>query len=1173
MSNTTKNKKKNTKQNMVDNDKAKQKAGKKSTVPQKLSIETIQQTVPIFSIHEKYGLIETYPGCYVRSYYIGDNNYMTAPDDEQLKMFADWRRLLNSFGNNMEFAVSINNRTMSEQDIREANMIKETGDPYDYLRKQMNRIITDRVRDGKNSIRKDKYLTVAVHEPTPAKAALVFGRLDKNIDQSINRIGGSSAKPIALEDMLDILYGLYNDPSEHFIQKSKIFDAKGDIVEVSSFDFDNMRRMGLTINDLIGPVSMEIKPNKMRMGKKWVRTLKVTSMPSQLRDDFISKVTDMSFDCLTTINYKAISTRDADTLINTNLTMIRDEKVKRIRQGQKNGVYDDSFIPAEVLDREAEALTLRDDVRENDEKLFKTTLTVSIFADNEEDLDQFSEIVVTEYKRASAQLTTMISQQEEGFNSTLPLCYNQIKAKRTLKSSSAAILLPFDILELNDPGGINYSCNLVSKNLVVANRLSYANFNSFILGSSGCVDRDTEFFNGKEWKSIADYQEGEKVLQFDTNTNEATLVVPERYIKAPCDKMYHFETAWGINQTLSPEHRVLYRTYLHRSKKYSEMKEMSAEELYQHIKERPFHGRIQTNFDYSGPGIDMTDAEIKVMLAVICDGTFDYRYPDNNYCSVRLSKQRKIEELRSILIEWGEPFKECVTNDGYTRFYFQAPRREKEFSSYWYNCNKHQLQIVCNNILKWDGCITRGKSFVTAIKSTADFIQFAFSACGYRATITLTERKGEIRVINGKKYERSSDIYTVNIAAHTMTGFDYVDDYGINKIDVQEVKPEDGYKYCFTVPTHALVLRRKGRVFITGNSGKSFTAKNEMLNVFLKSNADIVIIDPENEYGALAKLLGGEVIEIRPGGVNRINPMEVAYTDNDDTSPLQTKVDFILRLFELIIKSPFGMTSVQEGIIDEEVRKLYSPFINDDGDLEYINPDDMPTLTDLQRALAKRPEREALELAGSLKLYTGEGSLNVFGGKSTVNVNNRFVVYQIRDVNRLTSLAMLTILDHIWNQVVANRKLGKQTWFYVDEIYLLFQNEYSAEFLEQFFRRARKYGGVPTGITQNVTPLLESKTGREMLQNCEFVQILKQSGPDREALKSLFNLSDTQISYITASPKGQGLIYNGRNVIPFYSSFPKDNDCYKVMTSDQKEIAQYALEKKKAEAEKNRDKK
>lgn len=831
---------KNTKNNKINNDKLQKKAGKKSTVPQKLNIETIQQTVPIFAIHEKYGLIETYPGCYVKSYYIGDNNYMTAPDDEQLKMFADWRRLLNSFGNNMEFAVSINNRTMSEADIREANMIKETGDPYDYLRKQMNRIITDRVKEGKNSIRKDKYLTVAVHEPSPAKAAMVFGRLDKNIDQSINRIGGSSAKPVSLEDLLDVIYGLYNDPSEHFIQKSKIFDAKGDVVEVSSFDFDNMRRMGLKINDLIGPVSMEIKPNKMRMGNKWVRTLKVTSMPSQLRDDFLSKCTDMSFDCLTTINYKAISTRETDTLINTNLTMIRDEKVKRIRQGQKNGVYDDSFIPAEILDREAEALTLRDDIRENDEKLFKTTLTVSIFANSEEELDQYTEIVMTEYKRASAQLTTMTSQQEEGFNSTLPLCYNQIKVKRTLKSSSAAILLPFDILELNDPGGINYSCNLVSKNLVVADRLSYANFNSFILGSSG--------------------------------------------------------------------------------------------------------------------------------------------------------------------------------------------------------------------------------------------------------------------------------------------------------------------------------------------SGKSFSAKTEMLNVFLKSNADIVVIDPENEYGALCKLLGGEVIEVKPGGPNRINPMEVAYTDNDDTSPLQTKVDFILRLFELIIKSPFGMTSVQEGIIDECVRKLYSPFMNDDGDLEVIPPDEMPTLTDLQKELAKRPEREALELAGSLKLYTGEGSLNVFGGLSTVNVNNRFVVYQIRDVNRLTSLAMLTILDHIWNQVVENRKLGKQTWFYVDEIYLLFQNEYSAEFLEQFFRRARKYGGVPTGITQNVTPLLESKTGREMLQNCEFVQILKQSGPDREQLKTLFNLSDTQISYITASPKGQGLIYNGRNVVPFYSSFPKDNDCYKVMTSDQKELKQYALEKKREEAKRVREK-
>lgn len=819
---------------------------KQYEVPNKINLETVQQTVPIYSVHEKYGLIETYPGCYVRNYYIGDNNYMTAPDEDQLEMFKGWRRVLNAINSNMEFAVTINNRTMNEDDIREANMLKETGDEYDYLRKQMNKIIMDRISDGKNSIHKDKYFTIAVHAESPKKAALAFNRMDRDLDASLSKIN-SSAKVIPLEEMLEILYGIYNDPSEHFIQKTKIFNDEGKTVEVSSFDFDNMRRQGLTINDQIGPTSFEIQKSKMRMGKKWARALRLSDMPAQMNDEFLSNVTDMGFNCLTTVNYKSMTPKDADVLVTKNLSLIRDEKTKQIRQGQRNGVYDDSYINPELLDREAQALTLRDDMHENDEKLFKTTVTVVVFADTEEKLEQYTESVITEYKKASAQLTTMINQQEEGFNATLPLCYNQLKVKRTLKSSSAAILLPFNILELNDRDGINYSCNLVSKNLLVYDRMSSQNFNGFILGTPG--------------------------------------------------------------------------------------------------------------------------------------------------------------------------------------------------------------------------------------------------------------------------------------------------------------------------------------------SGKSFTAKTEMLNVFLKRNADIVVIDPENEYTALAKMLGGEVINIVPGGPNHINPMDIAYADvpddddeNNSKSPLNAKVDFILRLCECILKSPFGTSSAQETIIDECVHKLYAPFIGPDGELDYIPPEEMPTLTDLQKLFQECKEPEARELSMALKLYTGNGSLNVFGTRSNVNVNNRFVVYQIKDVgDRLKNLAMLTILDHIWNQIVENRKIGRETWFYVDEIYLLFQNEYSASFLNTLFRRARKYMGVPTGITQNVTPLLESPTARDMLQNCNFIQILKQAGPDRERLKEILNLSDTQIGYITSSPKGQGLLYTGSAVVPFYSVFPKNNDCYRALTSDAKEIKAIEAERKRIVARQNKN--
>lgn len=813
-------------------------------IPKKFNIETVQQSVPIHAVHEKYNLIETYPKCFVKLYSIGDNNYMTAPDEEQREMWKGWRRLLNSMGHTTEFAVTINNRTMNEDDIREANMYKETGDEFDHLRKQMNDVIMRRVADGKNSIRKDKYLTIAVHEESPALAARIFSRLDNDVDTSLKRIS-SSAEPMSLLDTLDVLYGIYNDPSEHFVQKTKVINDDGKLVTVSSFDFDNMRRQGLIINDLIGPASIDIQTSKIRMGKKWLRALRLTDMPSQLSDNFLSNISDMNFNCLTTINYKPMTTKEADVLINSNLTMIKDEIAKQRRTGYKYGIYDDSYVNPDFLDREGEASLLRDDVRQRDERLFKTTLTIVVFADTEEKLDQYTDVVITECKKASAQLTVMSNKQEEGFNATLPLCYNVLKNRRTLKSSSAAILLPFSILELNDPDGINYSCNLVSKNLLVYDRMASDNFNGFILGSSG--------------------------------------------------------------------------------------------------------------------------------------------------------------------------------------------------------------------------------------------------------------------------------------------------------------------------------------------SGKSFSAKLEMMSVFLKRNADIVVIDPENEYGALAQMLGGEIIKIQPGGANHINPLDITTMDNssdsEEKSPLHTKIDFLLRLFECILKSPFGTSSVQENIIAEVIQGLYAKFVLPDGTLDYIPPEEMPTLTDLQQALQKRGEPEARDLSMALKMYTGDGFLNVFGSRSNVDVNSRFVVYQINNIgDRLKAPAMLTILDHIWNQILANKKIGRETWFYVDEIYLLFQDENSAKFLNELFRRARKYLGVPTGITQNVSPILESPIARDMLQNCSFIEILKQAGPDREKLQDLLNLSDTQLEYITSSPKGQGLLYTGQNkaVVPFYSSFPKDNDCYRALTSDAKEIKQIELEKKKAAARQNR---
>ena len=364
-------------------------------------------------------------------------------------------------------------------------------------------------------------------------------------------------------------------------------------------------------------------------------------------------------------------------------------------------------------------------------------------------------------------------------------------------------------------------------------------------GPPGCVDRQTEFFNGKCWKSLADYKEGDKVLQYDTETGKASLVKPLAYIKKPCDKMYHFETKYGIDQTLSSEHRVLYvnKTHKNGKKVWSDnIHEMSAEEFKEKQNSGHFNGGFLTTFDYAGKGVPLSDAEIKLMLAVICDGSFNKRERQKDYCIVSLKKQRKIDELKAVLKEAGIEYTEHSKTGGYVTFRFKAPRVEKSFGSFWYRCSKHQLEVVCENVLKWDGSVdSEGrKSFCSTSKESADFVQFAFSACGYRACIHEDKRVGQTYKTGGKEYERISNSYTVTISDNTIVGMAWHNDGRKNNPVLTEVTPEDGYKYCFTVPTHALVLRRNGKIFISGNSGKT-TALNAFIEYIPKTRETLVI--------------------------------------------------------------------------------------------------------------------------------------------------------------------------------------------------------------------------------------------------------------------------------------------------------------------------------------------
>lgn len=330
---------------------------------------------------------------------------------------------------------------------------------------------------------------------------------------------------------------------------------------------------------------------------------------------------------------------------------------------------------------------------------------------------------------------------------------------------------------------------------------------------SGCVDCDTEFFDGHKWKRIADFEPGDKVLQYNDD-GTASLVTPSAYHKYPCDKLWHFKTKYGIDQCLSDEHTVWY--YNH-SNKFVSLPFSEVRRIHETNKEG-FAGKFLKVFNYGGSGIDLTDAQIKLMCAVICDGSFTRN--KTNLCRFHLKKDRKKVRVREIFAECGMEYTERQSQkEGYTDFYFYAPRREKEFTEYWYDCSHEQLQLICDNILFWDGCTANNRrSFSTSVKTTADFVQFAFVSCGMSASIKVRDRSGQKYFTCGKWYTRKSCEYDVAISDRITSSIMGV---GETKPKIEEYKTKDGFKYCFTVPSHKWVMRRGCAIAITGNCGKT----------------------------------------------------------------------------------------------------------------------------------------------------------------------------------------------------------------------------------------------------------------------------------------------------------------------------------------------------------------
>ena len=345
-----------------------------------------------------------------------------------------------------------------------------------------------------------------------------------------------------------------------------------------------------------------------------------------------------------------------------------------------------------------------------------------------------------------------------------------------------------------------------------------------------------------------------------------------------------------------------------------------------------------------------------------------------------------------------------------------------------------------------------------------------------------------------------------------------------------------------------LLKNPNGLILGTPGSGKSFSAKREIANCFLLTNDDIIICDPEAEYAPLVERLHGQVIKISPTSTNYINPMDLNLDYSDDESPLSLKSDFILSLCELIVGGKEGLQPVQKTIIDRCVRLVYQDYLNDP------RPENMPILEDLYNLLRVQDEKEAQYIATALEIYV-TGSLNVFNHQSNVDINNRIVCYDIKELGKqLKKIGMLVVQDQVWNRVTINRAAHKSTRYYIDEMHLLLKEEQTAAYTVEIWKRFRKWGGIPTGITQNVKDLLSSREVENIFENSDFVYMLNQAGGDRQILAKQLGISPHQLSYVTHSSEGEGLLFYGSTILPFVDHFPKNTELYRIMTTKPQEL-------------------
>lgn len=430
------------------------------------------------------------------------------------------------------------------------------------------------------------------------------------------------------------------------------------------------------------------------------------------------------------------------------------------------------------------------------------------------------------------------------------------------------------------------------------------------------------------------------------------------------------------------------------------------------------------------------------------------------------------------------------------------------------------------------------------------------------ATRTFLDKFRPLSLMQEQAFNTSLPLGTVQIKKDRLITSDNI--ACLIPFNMLELSQKNGLYYGQNAITNSLIFCDRGQMAnpnscILGmpGTGKSFAAKREMVSVVLNTNDEIYILDPEREYAPLANALGGSIIKFANGTKNFINPFDINLKNAEDgADPVKVKSDFIVTICQIMIGGKYGLSPIEEALIDRCAMNIY------DQHVKYLrasgktsDPATAPTLLDFYNELLAQPSVEAQNIALALERYV-KGGLDIFSHHTTMEIDNRFTVYDIKDIGSgLTELGLQICLDNIWNKMIENKEQGKRTWLYIDEFYKLMKRKSSASYISEIWKRARKWDGRPCAITQNVEDMLNSEEARTVINNCSFVMMLGQSPMNKQQLSKIFNISEDEQKWISSTHPGSGLIHltENDNNIPFVDNFPQNTKLYKIMSTKPEE--------------------